>query len=1142
MAFQLPALLRYWRAALLDSLRLIDPQSLDLLACSREALAQGRIDGNALTEIWHKAETGLSDKEKKELQTVAVVIAPQVLEPEKDHSDSYSTLKRYRVPLWLYGRVNREGLLQPTNDPPLVDRAVMMPLASAVPVFTTVEALDSHLDNNRPPEAGSDWAAVWGYAMAMCDSLFGGRPGAWVPDRYVDQQTAFVALGKPPVDTTSAIRAVYEVLIDTPEEAPPLLARLAAPPPPREITNCLDVETARAARHLGEMGGAFPLNPSQRQALGAFLALADGDVLALNGPPGTGKTTFIQSAVASIWVESALVDGGEPPVILASSTNNKAITNILDCFERAALPDGHALSGSHLVRRWLPDLTQYGLYLPSQREVKNGLRTGLAAAWCPQNGQPWAGLPGAMETQDYINRAEPHWRAQFTQWAGKSPANMAEAVATLRAALTAKVEAVKALEPRRAAAQAMVGAYGAVTAEAIKALRLQAATLRRQMDELRQHGGHAVHLVEGSLIESLLSWLPPVKRRLWMRAYGYLEVHGLADPAWDWDTVLDATSLRRWLAERIRLVTAAMAANTAALSAWDCWVAAVADLLPTLPPEAALASASVVDAALDTQVRPELFHLAGRYWEGRWLIEVGQALERNDKTFTGRSRDVCERRWRRFAKLTPCLVSTAFTAPRLLDYYNGDTRRLFSFIDLLIVDEAGQVPPQVGACLFAFARKALVVGDTLQLEPVWGVNADIDGGNLALFQLDGDALRGAGMLASEGSMMAMAQSATTFSAKPHQGLFLEEHWRCRKPVIAYCNELAYRGRLRPMREDAPYPLPPLGYAHVRGRPSRSGLSRINADEAMVIANWLKRRRKALLDQHGVTVLGAIVAIVTPFKAQISILSRALSAAGLDGDDITVGTVHTLQGAERDIVLFSPVYGADDGTTGGLFFDRGVNMLNVAVSRARQSFLVFGDLRLFNPSQPSLPSGLLARHLFSAPENEIADIDPVGGIAARPLSDLERLSDLATHCSTLRQAITEVRERLLVISPYLSHAAIEADGLAPLLASRRGGPKIVVAYDADLNSGAGQKLYPRAAKALEMLGAAGVELWALTGAHNKTLAVDDQWIVEGSFNWLSAVRQQDSIYHRHEVSLLYRGREASTHVDSAWREAEQRRKN
>lgn len=1139
MAVSLNALLRYWRAALLDGNRHIDPESLTLYPCGRDALAAGRLDAELLDMLWREAEEGLTRKEREELKSISVLVALQLLEPEHVHSAAYRTMKRARVPVWLCVRADREGRLSPGGSPAdrvVVDRAVLTPLASGAQTFTTVEAVDRYLERNPPPPENADWRAFWAHAMDMFSGLFGNGPDAWVPARHVDLG-AFVACGSRPIDTSGAIRKIYELLIDSENDAPPLLTRLSDPPPARDVTATTEGDEAAAHRHLGQMGGDFPLNRSQRRSLGTVLAARDGEIVAVNGPPGTGKTTFIQSVVASLWVERALERNGEPPIILASSTNNKAITNILDTFARATLPETHPLTGSLLVERWLPGFDQYGLYLPSKREVERGIRKEHAAAWCAQHGQPWSGLPGSLEAADYVTDATSRWLQRFEAWNGRKPTNLAQAVETLRNALSAKVDLLKAACRQRIELQGASPGSAFPSPADIERLRAETRSAQQGLDALQQAGHEAQRLIQGSLIESLLSWLPPVKRRLWARTHALLDARGLADPAWNWETVLDAPAFRRWLASAVRAREAALAGKKRIVAGWERWMTSLESLLPAPVIQEVATTPDRLEARLDTLVRPELFHLAARYWEGRWLIETAEALARNDNTFHGRNRDLCERRWRRFAKLTPCLVSTAYTAPRLFDYYNGNTEPLFGFIDLLIVDEAGQVPPQVGGALFAFARQALVVGDTQQLEPVWGIDADTDLGNLELNGLTGEKaqLERNGMLASEGSVMSMAQAATAFTAPPHRGLFLEEHWRCRASVIAYCNELAYRGALKPMRPDSDHPLPPLGYAHVPGRALRVGLSWTNADEAAVIAKWLARRKAELMVHHGADKLGEVVAIVTPFRAQSRVLSQALKNAGLDDENITVGTVHTLQGAEKSVVLFSPVYGA--GHAGGLFFDRGVSMLNVAVSRARESFLVFGDIRLFRPEQPSLPSGLLASYLFAGPENEITDIDPISPIVLKVPAELERLNDLETHRSVLRRAISEARERVLIVSPYLSDRAIEADGLAALLQSRRGGLRIVIAYDQYLNAGRSGRMFPRAVLALDVLQTTGVELWPLAGAHNKTLTVDESWIVEGSFNWLSAQRDRDDDFQRHEVSFLYRGKDAATHVNNAWQEVE-----
>lgn len=55
---------------------------------------------------------------------------------------------------------------------------------------------------------------------------------------------------------------------------------------------------------------------------------------------------------------------------------------------------------------------------------------------------------------------------------------------------------------------------------------------------------------------------------------------------------------------------------------------------------------------------------------------------------------------------------------------------LYDFADLLIVDEAGQVLPEVAAASFALAKKALVIGDTEQIPPIWSITPAIDVGNM----------------------------------------------------------------------------------------------------------------------------------------------------------------------------------------------------------------------------------------------------------------------------------------------------------------------------------------------------------------------------------------------------------------------------
>lgn len=94
-----------------------------------------------------------------------------------------------------------------------------------------------------------------------------------------------------------------------------------------------DVATSAAgfSTRLAHSNDAFPLAEAQRNVLSHLAVAEDGEILAVNGPPGTGKRTMLLSLVATEWAKAAL-EGGEPSLIVAASTKNQAVTNIIDAF------------------------------------------------------------------------------------------------------------------------------------------------------------------------------------------------------------------------------------------------------------------------------------------------------------------------------------------------------------------------------------------------------------------------------------------------------------------------------------------------------------------------------------------------------------------------------------------------------------------------------------------------------------------------------------------------------------------------------------------------------------------------------------------------------------------------------------------
>ena len=305
---------------------------------------------------------------------------------------------------------------------------------------------------------------------------------------------------------------------------------------------------------------------------------------------------------------------------------------------------------------------------------------------------------------------------------------------------------------------------------------------------------------------------------------------------------------------------------------------------------------------------------------------------------------------------------------------------LYDAIDLLIVDESGQVSPELAIPSFSLAKQAILVGDVEQIEPIWSISDEYSSINLRRFGLVSSEsddryafLHENGFLSSSGSIMKMARKSCSFEVAGERGAFLTEHRRCLNPIIAYCNDYVYHGRLLPKKGNkVKYKdLPPKGYVHVNGVSEKGATgSVLNRAEAAAIVSWLETEKDKLESVYK-DPIRKIVAVVTPFKAQEEII-RSLAEQSPEAEafaGMTIGTVHSLQGAQCPVVIFSSVNSPGDAS---YFMEQGgkYNMLNVAVSRAQYHFLVFGNMNIFHPER-NTPVGNLAKWLFDDPANEVS---------------------------------------------------------------------------------------------------------------------------------------------------------------------------
>lgn len=1045
------ALLAYWRAALADSClsHPVIPKDCEPIQIGQDSHGRWRVTD--APDDWIESTFAASKMNKAEdgdvRKPIPLLLIPALLVPENVHgikrrgAESEDSL----VPLCIPCMLTPEGaLLADTERLPWIPRKLLEPSHDFVTVGLLAD-LDKYLTGlTRKPDTLSDTLAiaeelftqVTGSRLALLARDSSNETSELPPLNIEDYGVVDGWFGvpyEPPIMARHIIR-LYDLLTEG-RTAIPLLEALSHMPDRRaQAPTPLAQSASRFKNIVGHIHQKYPLSASQHEAMAELLGLKEGDVLAINGPPGTGKTTLLQSVVAQEWVMAAIHD--QPcPIIAATSTNVKAVENVLDSFAKLCHETAH--------ERWLPDIGGFGLFLASaSRESEHPTYNGPNEHHFVQ-----------FESPDWVNKAKDHYlnrASKLSSLKGKTD-TVDDVVAGLRALLreyhqylqavvtqryrifdlTGKNESSGALSGLKETISACRQHIRATEDEIAEAERIVQDCATQKADEQAEHECKLQEIQNAelawttylaslpSLLLDLLAFLSPVKRYRNARDRKFLLANPLTSTLQHRDdevaehfhrlarheklrsraAVTEIQTVEGPAAERLAIARAAKAQFMERLSEAESlrenWLKLLGDRFA----EWADVSLRDLNDKLDVHIRAPMFQFADWYWSGCWLREMEVRFQDGGKD--SKAPQKLETMLRRFAKLAPCMVSNFHMAPAYFCGWMGDQPiPLWNVIDLLIVDEAGQVSPEIGAPTFALAKRAVVVGDVHQIEPIWNVPEGIDRANAAKFGLIGKwddprylKMEQDGYTAAKGNLMQISARACRLQKYPEmRGLMLVEHRRCVPELIDYCNKLVYGGKLQPVRESIPPEqriLPAFGYFAIVSRDQRIGGSRKNIAEARAIVDWLVQNRERLQEHYpdpktGLPQpIGKIVGIVTPFSPQAyliaNLIKKKLPDTKKKGCAITVGTVHRLQGAERGIVIFSPVYGEDHKH--GMFFDNGRNMMNVAVSRAKDSFLVFGNVSLFKPDKSSSPSGLLAKYLFEHAENDLASATQSGQSAS-----------------------------------------------------------------------------------------------------------------------------------------------------------------
>ena len=290
-----------------------------------------------------------------------------------------------------------------------------------------------------------------------------------------------------------------------------------------------------------------------------------------------------------------------------------------------------------------------------------------------------------------------------------------------------------------------------------------------------------------------------------------------------------------------------------------------------------------------------------------------------------------EEQTRHAMKKVPCWAVTSLSARGRIPMRSG-------LFDILVVDEASQCDIASALPLLYRAKRAVIIGDPMQLRHICKIEKPAD---IRLREKHG---LGKSSQWSYPQTSLFDRAATL--AEGENIVQLRDHHRSHPDIIGFSNQQFYGGILRMAtdlqhlkRSDSKRAQPAIRWLHQAGSTVRAGRSAINAEEANAVVETI---RKLIAENEYQGTIG----VVTPYRKQADRILGQINQDEtlrriLDRQEFVAGTAHKFQGDERDLIIFSPVIskGAEDFL---IRFAQSENLLNVAVTRARAELIIVGD--------------------------------------------------------------------------------------------------------------------------------------------------------------------------------------------------------
>ena len=272
----------------------------------------------------------------------------------------------------------------------------------------------------------------------------------------------------------------------------------------------------------------------------------------------------------------------------------------------------------------------------------------------------------------------------------------------------------------------------------------------------------------------------------------------------------------------------------------------------------------------------------------------------------------------------PCWCVTTYAVSDSLPLKPG-------MFDVAIIDEASQC--DIASCfpIMYRAKRTVVVGDDKQLPHLSFLEKAKEQSFLSQYGIP-----------DKYQLMWRFRTNSMFDLADYYSMnsvMLDEHFRSLPPIINFSNREFYNDKIRVMRKESSNDTVIDIVKVPEGKVDSDATRNLPEIEALV-----KTLHEIVLnDEKNNPEKPVTIGIISPFRAQVEQLKisvpKVLSDYMIKKHQIEIGTAHTFQGDERDIMLISWAF-ANNSFPQSITFLQKANLFNVAITRAKNKCINF----------------------------------------------------------------------------------------------------------------------------------------------------------------------------------------------------------